>query len=106
MLTYTSRTVLDTEPSSLYLLVKACSTSSVVMGSVDTDWIRPFLFDEASLSFEFDFHSAAVKTTLTSKQGLLLKLNIPHDHAFMFLDPHAKRIQMVHSGITGDLMPL
>ena len=75
------------------------------MGAVNTDWIRPFLFDEAVIAFEFDYSSsnagASAKSSvsaLSSKQGLLLKLNLMHDQAFMFLDHHGKKIQMVQSG--------
>jgi hypothetical protein len=87
----------------LDLLVKACAVDSIVIGAVNADWIRPFLFDEIVIPFEFDYSSASSAkssiSALSVKQGLLLKMSILHNQAFMFLDPHGKKIQMVQSGM-------
>ncbi len=88
------------------MLLKSYGPDLIVMGAVNTDWIRPFLYDEVMVSFEYDYSASSSSqptkssvSALSVKQGLLLKLNLIHDHAFMFLDPHSKLIQMVQSGM-------
>lgn len=69
------------------------------MGTVNTDWIRPFLLENFQLSFEFDYLSSkATSSVVPAKKALLMRIEIDDRHAFLLFDPHVKTIRMVHSG--------
>lgn len=81
------------------MAIKAKASDAVIMGTVNTDWIRPFLLDNFQLSFEFDYLSSKTTSSVVpAKKALLMRIEIDDRHAFLLFDPHAKTIRMVHSG--------